>query len=673
MPSARLCWLLPALLCALLPVGARRSGDGAAAESVSRARCTSRCLALHIAHLSASFRTLQNDEILTWCEGHRRCTQCLQPCKELWDTKKTQCRQQCERHHECLTSCEFLKSIRTVKQGNCPAPQKASGFAAACIQSCSEDTECPSIRKCCSNGCGQTCQAPTNMFKGVPLKPKKELSFVEDRNGKLSVAWMSRFNVSMEPVFYILQRRWNSGMYPSEDDASKWETVAYTTEEHVVLKNMRPNIWYQFRVAAVNIHGTRGFTTPSKHFHSSRDPSPPGAPSNLRKGNFTARHNGTFSLRIHWDPPQEEDLYIHHYKMYWSQWVSRKSVFLTKKENWKIINEVKNEFEIEDLQPNTQYLVQVQAVANWGQKRLKSSKAMLFFTTPSTDSQTNYATPTTEVSNELLPTHPMLDIGSLEAAAPYYHGNQLQVKVHWKKAKEESLKNHNTYLLTWVPESCAVNNSQIQHYATVKGTHFIISGLLFACEYKVTVQPITLQGQAPQAVIYVTTPHCSSSITAKVLKRLFCTKTVNDIFLWDYIAIKEKYAKYLPHSLGRYAAKHFRKAQCRIVERLTNSMMMHGRNNGKKLMTVRIVKHIFKIIHLLTGEIPLQLSKIPTSFKQASVIPVPNKNKDQPFVTIPSLQPSTTYWIQVRILTTTGKGPATVKSFQTPQVYSIAL
>ena len=30
---------------------------------------------------------------------------------------------------------------------------------------------------------------------------------------------------------------------------------------------------------------------------------------------------------------------------------------------------------------------------------------------------------------------------------------------------------------------------------------------------------------------------------------------------------------------------------------------MHGRNNGKKLMTVRIIKHSFEIIHLLTGEV----------------------------------------------------------------------
>ena len=43
--------------------------------------------------------------------------------------------------------------------------------------------------------------------------------------------------------------------------------------------------------------------------------------------------------------------------------------------------------------------------------------------------------------------------------------------------------------------------------------------------------------------------------------------------------------------------------QCPVVERFTNSLMMHGRNNGKKLMAVTIVKHAFEIIHLLTGEV----------------------------------------------------------------------
>ncbi|KAF8384405.1 hypothetical protein PRIPAC_73547 [Pristionchus pacificus] len=53
--------------------------------------------------------------------------------------------------------------------------------------------------------------------------------------------------------------------------------------------------------------------------------------------------------------------------------------------------------------------------------------------------------------------------------------------------------------------------------------------------------------------------------------------------------------------------KRFRKASCPIVLRLGCYLMMPGRGNGKKLITVRIVKHSFEIIHLLTEEAMLLL------------------------------------------------------------------
>merc|ERR1712002_571890 len=97
-------------------------------------------------------------------------------------------------------------------------------------------------------------------------------------------------------------------------------------------------------------------------------------------------------------------------------------------------------------------------------------------------------------------------------------------------------------------------------------------------------------------------------VVPKLFNKWACDEVnVPDMSLQEYIGVKEKSAKFLPHSAGRYAAKRFRKAQCPIVERLVNSLMMHGRNNGKKPMTVRIVKHSFEIIHLLTGENPLQV------------------------------------------------------------------
>ncbi|KAI9474838.1 40S ribosomal protein S5 [Zychaea mexicana] len=80
---------------------------------------------------------------------------------------------------------------------------------------------------------------------------------------------------------------------------------------------------------------------------------------------------------------------------------------------------------------------------------------------------------------------------------------------------------------------------------------------------------------------------------------------VKDISLQDYIQVRQH--TYLPHTAGRFAVKRFRKAQCPIVERLTNSLMMHGRNNGKKLMAARIVQHAFEIINLLTDQNPIQV------------------------------------------------------------------
>ena len=42
---------------------------------------------------------------------------------------------------------------------------------------------------------------------------------------------------------------------------------------------------------------------------------------------------------------------------------------------------------------------------------------------------------------------------------------------------------------------------------------------------------------------------------------------VTDISLEDYVAVKPKFAVYVPHTAGRYQKKRFRKAQCPIVER----------------------------------------------------------------------------------------------------------
>ncbi|KAG4975022.1 hypothetical protein JHK87_031843 [Glycine soja] len=83
-------------------------------------------------------------------------------------------------------------------------------------------------------------------------------------------------------------------------------------------------------------------------------------------------------------------------------------------------------------------------------------------------------------------------------------------------------------------------------------------------------------------------------------------RQVTDISLADYVEVAaSKHATYVPHTTEKYLVKQFSKVRCPIVESLTNSLMMHGRNNGKKLMAIRIMKHAMEIIHLLTDHNPI--------------------------------------------------------------------
>ena len=86
------------------------------------------------------------------------------------------------------------------------------------------------------------------------------------------------------------------------------------------------------------------------------------------------------------------------------------------------------------------------------------------------------------------------------------------------------------------------------------------------------------------------------------------SEKVTDITLSDLMAINSAKANIIvPHTSGRYQIKRFRKIQCPIIERLTNSLMYHGRNNGKKCLAIKIVKQAFEIIALVTNKNPLEI------------------------------------------------------------------
>ncbi|HDJ97178.1 MAG: 30S ribosomal protein S7 [Thermoprotei archaeon] len=79
---------------------------------------------------------------------------------------------------------------------------------------------------------------------------------------------------------------------------------------------------------------------------------------------------------------------------------------------------------------------------------------------------------------------------------------------------------------------------------------------------------------------------------------------VRDPGLRKYISLKPVL---LPHTEGRHEKRRFAKSKVPIVERLINQMMRPGKNAGKKMLAMNIVKRAFEIIELRTGKNPIQV------------------------------------------------------------------
>ena len=68
-------------------------------------------------------------------------------------------------------------------------------------------------------------------------------------------------------VYYVVQERHHQGRHFSEPQLGRWNTIYSSQNKTIALQNvLRLVHWYQFRVAAVNKNGTKGYSEPSKEF-----------------------------------------------------------------------------------------------------------------------------------------------------------------------------------------------------------------------------------------------------------------------------------------------------------------------------------------------------------------------------------------------------------------------
>ncbi|XP_041821744.1 anosmin-1-like [Chelmon rostratus] len=523
-----------------------------------------------------------------------------------------------KKHWECVTSCEFLQSVLAVKQGSCPPPEKTSGLAAACVESCDHDQECSAQKKCCSNGCGHTCQSPKDLYKGAPLKPRKELGFEELSSGQLEVRWSSRLNITAEPVVYVLQSRWNFGIQPSEDTATSWQVVAQTTDPGARLSDIRPGRWYQFRVAAVNTHGTRGFTTPSRHIQSSRDPSNPPAPTELRVASMSFGPGRVVSARLQWSMPADLDVSVHHYKVSWSWTALGQPTASSLTKRRKTVRE--SQVELDSMRSNRSYSVEVQAVSYWGQTQLKGPRAILHFTTQRTTS----AVPRN-------PTGDTLDVGT-----PFYQDGQLQVHVYWQSSMDPTVE---FYRIQWGPEYCGHNQTRPMEKTSTQESFVSLQGLLFSCRYKVVLQPVSKKSHPLTDSISFSTPSCAT-IQAKSPQLVTCPVD-----------------KVSPQKVLVKAAN------------LTASFEVQGSNMtaifGWDLSTASPHQQLTGYQVTWAEVIPTNRhnnNKLPHSLISQSQILPPDDN----VLIVSGLHPASLYRLEVQAITAEGEGPATSRAFQTP-------
>uniref|UniRef100_A0A914S697 Fibronectin type-III domain-containing protein n=1 Tax=Parascaris equorum TaxID=6256 RepID=A0A914S697_PAREQ len=277
-----------------------------------------------------------------------------------------------------------------------------------CSALCRLDGDCPEASKCCTVGCNRRCLGPwTQDPRLLPIPTRVS---VQERKRKRSavVRWvmqqMRRHHTTSNANLYVLQWRWS-------------KNKMYAIMKHL----LSPGRYYMFRVAAVNVHGSLGFSASSPPFKLSKEARAPGQPRSLSLGPSSEDARGLWKQKISWTPP------------------------------------------LSDL-PIKSYIVHACVDSSDGE--LHGEKAIVFIRTAQSSmngseevSFSKVDVVTTPTSSEM-PVH--LDnsnVALLEIKEPYYEGGDLKTAVSWLNAKHCS-PIRTTFLVRWRLLECQQNENQ---------------------------------------------------------------------------------------------------------------------------------------------------------------------------------------------------------------------
>ncbi|KAL3074291.1 hypothetical protein niasHS_015121 [Heterodera schachtii] len=281
--------LLLSSVFGILFLNSANSPTAGGSEDLISARCQSKCLyELEQRHKNnAETRRLIRHQMSTLCKEDTFCASCILPCREsLYEfdvCSHTLCRDTPDPTH-CRESCVFMEQIAAKKAGHCP-PQKPSVPVSECSAFCDVDSDCAEVEKCCVVGCSRFCLSPS--LNDSRLLPRPEGITVHERKRKRSaiLRWvmkrLSPQHTATNSNLFVIQWRWS--VHKQSDTMAPWQTIMVRNKMYAILKHLlSPGRFYIFRVAAVNLHGTYGFSEPSRPpFKLSKEAKAPPAPLNL--------------------------------------------------------------------------------------------------------------------------------------------------------------------------------------------------------------------------------------------------------------------------------------------------------------------------------------------------------------------------------------------------------
>ncbi|PIO40983.1 hypothetical protein AB205_0168530 [Aquarana catesbeiana] len=170
--------------------------------------------------------------------------------------------------------------------------------------------------------------------------------------------------------------------------------------------------------------------------------------------------------------------------------------------------------------------------------------------------------------------------------------------------------------------------------------HIILPALMFSCKYKVTVQPARSKGHLKAESIFFTTPPCSA-LKGKNHKHINCPTNGGQV-------VSKVLAK--PENLSA----SFNVEEGNITGHFSwklSKVNLHQPMTGFQVTWAEVTTES-------------RQNSLPNSIiSQSQILPA-----DHYVLTVHNLRPSMLYRLEVQVLTTGGEGPATIKSFQTPDV-----